>query len=228
MSVFLRYPSFSCCPLRASLAADTLNINTSLDRAFPLRQTMLASDVQSLMSDVLSLVSRVPIEALWPQHHLSKAPAMAAGRRHQARPRTYGEAYRSLLEDRDLLALGIHRPPTGSRGNGPQSAAAAASSDDNDAAFYRRCPGGSRYVAINCPSASFPVQDGDCFFVLRRPNEEDGVTAPPVVTASAKDETLRRSTPASSAAAAAAATVGTASSKTETSDSSVDTTVDGK
>eukprot|EP00903_Cladosiphon_okamuranus_P015886 g14672.t1 len=181
-----------------------------------LLQSMLASDVQSLMSDVLNLVSRVPIEAFWPQQIRSKAPATSAGRRHRVRPRTYGEAYRSLLEDHDLLALGIHRPPIGSRGDGPLSAAAAAASGDDDAACYRRCPGGSRYVAINCPSASFPVQDGDYFFVLRRPKQDDRVIAPHVAPASES----------SAAAAAAAAADGTAASKTATSDSSLDTSVD--
>lgn len=173
---------------------------------------MLASDVQSLMSDVLNLVSRVPIEALWPQHHTSKVSVPAAGQRYRARPRTYGEAYRSLLEDHDLLALGIHRPPTGSQGDGPLSAATA-SSDVDDAPGYRRCPGGSRYVAINCPSASFPVRDGDCFFVLRRPNEEENSAAePPVAPASAKDETLSGIAVASSAAPASAAADGTEAS----------------
>lgn len=118
-------------------------------------QTMLASDVQSLMGDVLRLVSRVAIEDLWPQHHPFGARSTPA--RSRARPQTYGAAYRSLLEERDLLALGIHRPPA-RRGDG-----SAATSGGR-----RSCPGGSRYVAINCPGASFALQDGDFIFVLRR------------------------------------------------------------
>lgn len=121
---------------------------------------MLASDVQSLMTDVLSLVSRVAVEDLWPQHHPFGTRSTPAGGR--ARPQTYGAAYRSLLESRDLLALGIHRPPT-RRGDG--SAAAGG---------RRYCPGGSRYAAINCPSASFALRDGDYLFVLRRPSQADG------------------------------------------------------
>lgn len=174
------------------------------------------------MDDVLNLISRVPIEALWPQHHPSKASAPSAERRHRGRPKTYGEAYRSLLEDRDLLALGIHRPPTGSRGEGPLSAAKA-SGDDDDSASYRRCPGGSRYVAISCPSASFAVRDGDCFFVLQRPSEEDRVNAPPVATASTKAGPGVAATSSSSPAAGGGDADGTTASKTETSDSSLDT-----
>ncbi|CAM9615974.1 unnamed protein product, partial [Hapterophycus canaliculatus] len=127
-----------------------------------LLQTMLASDVQSLMNDVFQLISRVSIEALWPRHQPSDIRGAAAGKSggsgsgsaHRARPKTYGEAYRTLLEDRDLLAMGIHRPPARRRGDITSG----------------RCPGGSRYVAINCPSASFALRDGDCFFVLRRPS----------------------------------------------------------
>ena len=182
----------SCCPVCASCIRDCYHIHpaTSPERTFSPWQSMLASDVQSLMSDVLNLVSRVPIEALWPPHRPSKDSATESERKHRARPTTYGEAYRLLLEDRDLLALGLHRPPIGSQGEGPLLSTAKASSDDSDAASYRRCPGGSRYVAINCPSASFAVRDGDCFFVLRRPSEKDGVTAPPAATASVKDEPL--------------------------------------
>ena len=195
--VFGHQSDFMMQNVETSLLRETLAATTCLSPPHApsavccLRQSMLASDVQSLMSDVLNLVSRVPIEALWPQHQPSKALATAAGRTRRARPKTYGEAYRSLLEDRDLLALGIHRPPTGGRGNGPLSAATGGSDDDDDdddddAARNRRCPGGSRYVAITCPSASFPVQDGDCFFVLRRPNEADEedncITASPVGT----------------------------------------------
>lgn len=117
-----------------------------------LPQTMLASDIQSLMNDVFHLISRVSIEALWPVHQPSDAPV---GSTTRPRPKTYGEAYRTLLEDRDLLAMGIHRPPARRRGDTTSG----------------RCPGGSRYVAINCPSAWFALRDGDCFFVLRRPGE---------------------------------------------------------
>ncbi|CAM9399544.1 unnamed protein product [Ectocarpus sp. 6 AP-2014] len=132
-----------------------------------LLQTMLAPDIQSLMSDVMHLVSRVPIEVLWPEHS-PNARGTAVGenndnrgdgdiRRSRIRPVTYGEAFRLLLEDRDLLALGLHRPPT--HGRGPRKMGGRE---------RWRCPGGSRYVAINSPSASFALRDGDCFFVLRR------------------------------------------------------------
>lgn len=158
---------------------------------------MLASDIQSVMSDVLDLACRVPIETLWP----ADAKCGERGVAGRSRPDTYGEAYKTLLQDRDLLALGIHRPPTCRRrpsdneprdgrsavnlwppvGRGSADAVAAMKSsaggaggtaDCGDAAGVNerhRCPGGSRYVAINCPSADFVLRDGDCLFVLRRP-----------------------------------------------------------
>ncbi|CAM9977379.1 unnamed protein product [Ectocarpus sp. 12 AP-2014] len=132
-----------------------------------LLQTMLAPDIQSLMSDVMHLVSRVPIEVLWPEHSPNARGTVVGDnndsrgdgdiRRSRIRPVTYGEAFRLLLEDRDLLALGLHRPPT--HGRGPRKTGGRE---------RWRCPGGSRYVAINSPSASFALRDGDCFFVLRR------------------------------------------------------------
>ncbi|CAM9278886.1 unnamed protein product [Ectocarpus fasciculatus] len=131
-----------------------------------LLQTMLAPDIQSLMSDVMHLVSRVPIEVLWPDHSPNARATMVGdidngggddSRKSRLRPVTYGEAFRLLLEDRDLLALGVHRPPT--HGRGPRKTGGRE---------RWRCPGGSRYVAINSPSASFALRDGDCFFVLRR------------------------------------------------------------
>lgn len=121
---------------------------------------MLASDVQSLMADVLSLVSRVAIEDLF--------GARSTPARSRARPQTYGSAYRSLLEERDLLALGIHRPPA-RRGDGSTAASGG----------RRGCPGGSRYVAINCPGASFALRDGDYIFVLRRTTSQ-GAAAPKI------------------------------------------------
>lgn len=148
---------------------------------------MLAPDIQSVMSDVLDLACRVPIETLWTEDPKDEGRG-AAGR---SRPKTYGEAYKTLLQDFDLLALGVHRPPTGRRrptNNGPHGRRSARKlwpsvdrgSDDIDADMkrgtaavekHRRCPGGSRYVAINCPSAEFVLRDGDSLFVLRRPDK---------------------------------------------------------
>lgn len=157
---------------------------------------MLAPGIQSVMSDVLDLACRVPIETLWP----GDPNGGGRGARVRSRPKTYGEAYKTLLQDRDLLALGVHRPPTGRRrpsGNGRGGGGPAVrlwpsvvqGSDDVDASKRRgaaaadkrrRCPGGSRYVAINCPSAGFVLRDGDCLFVLRRP-DKGVVGAEPVV-----------------------------------------------
>ena len=119
-------------------------------------QTMLASDIQSLMNDVLNLASRVAVEALWPKNTRGRGSK-------RPRPATYGEAYQSLLRERDLLALGIHRPPA-RRHRGSSSAGAAG-------VAAARCPGGSRYLSITCPIPSFPLQDGDFLFVLRPPSD---------------------------------------------------------
>ena len=119
-------------------------------------QTMLASDIQSLMNDVLNLASRVAVEALWPKN-------TRGGGSKRPRPATYGEAYQSLLRERDLLALGIHRPPA-RRNRGSSSAGAAG-------VAAARCPGGSRYLSITCPIPSFLLQDGDFLFVLRPPSD---------------------------------------------------------
>ena len=173
---------------------------------------MLASDIQCVMNDVLDLACRVPIEALWPEDTNGGLGDVAG----QSRPKTYGEAYKTLLQDRDLLALGVHRPPIGCRiptgnesrhccsiaklwpsaGQGCADAVAGkrrgaggagGTAGDGDAAGVgdrRRCPGGSRYVAINCPSANFVLRDGDCLFVLRRPGrvvvDEPSVIEPAV------------------------------------------------
>lgn len=149
----------------------------------------MAEDVQFVLNNVLQLACRVPIEILW----------------RRRRPRNYGEAYRSLLKNRHLLAVGLHRPPisnlddpnsnletrnplhetrrgtcagavpnweqyaghgssAGRNGGGARSAAATAEGQG-------RSLGGSRFLAIACPRASFPLRAGDCLFVLRQPSE---------------------------------------------------------
>lgn len=156
---------------------------------------MLAPDIQSLMSDVLNLASRIPIEILWPEDSIDNG----SGEHHRPRPETYGEAYRSLLQDRNMLALGLHRPPprtreaSGDSTSGPsghpscraktEGAATAAATDKRGedptsagADEPRRCFGASRYVSIACPSSGFPLLDGDCVFVLRRPSQTGSST----------------------------------------------------
>lgn len=165
---------------------------------------MLAPDIQSLMSDVMHLVSRVPIEVLWPEHSPNARATMIGGngngddddrRDSRLRPVTYGEAFRLLQQDRDLLALGLHRPPT--HGRGPR---------ETWGRERCRCPGGSRYVAINSPSASFALRDGDCFFVLRRRNRpESAVNSKPAVDPQAPGTSVPSGGHATAGLAAAAA-----------------------
>ncbi|CAN0083784.1 unnamed protein product, partial [Ectocarpus sp. 13 AM-2016] len=121
-----------------------------------LLQTMLAPDIQSLMSDVMHLVSRVPIEVLWPEHSPNARGTVVGDNndsrgdgdtRSRIRPVTYGEAFRLLLEDRDLLALGLHRPPT--HGRGPRK---------RGGRERWHCPGRSRYVAINSLVRALPFE----------------------------------------------------------------------
>lgn len=122
------------------------------------------------MNDVLNLAFRVPVEILWPGGFSNThGDRSTSGSKKQSRPETYGEAYESLLRERDLLALGIHRPPVRIGGSNSNRAGEAA---------FSRCPGGSRYLAITCPSSSFPLRDGDCLFVLRPPSDA-GATVDP-------------------------------------------------
>lgn len=83
---------------------------------------MLADDIQSLFNGILRLVSRVPVEELWPRGKIAHGTSSSSGSSGSddrsgrgggselRRPTTYGEAYESLLQDRDLLPLGLHRP----------------------------------------------------------------------------------------------------------------------
>lgn len=169
---------------------------------------MMSEDVQFILGNVLKLTCRVSVKTLWPRRL----------------PGTYGEAYRSLLKDRNLLAVGLHRPPIpdrdnlgdansdGQAGNPPhetrrraRSAAMpgnpphearrrtrsgavpdkgqypghnSSATNLGDGAGARsaekgqgRYLGGSRFLAIACPRASFPLRAGDCIFVCRRPSE---------------------------------------------------------
>lgn len=125
---------------------------------------MLSSDIQSLMNDVLNLAFRIPVEILWPS---STRDSSVSNQR--SRPETYGEAYELLLHGRNLLALGIHRPPMRIGGSNSRRAGAEA---------FSRCPGGSRYLSITCPSSSFPLRDGDCLFVLRPPSDASATDDP--------------------------------------------------
>lgn len=126
------------------------------------------------MNDVLNLAFRVPVEILWPS---STPDSSSSSSNQRSRPETYGEAYELLLRERDLLALGIHRPPMRIGGRNSRRAGAEA---------FSRCPGGSRYLSITCPSSSFPLRDGDCLFVLRPPSDASATVYPDAGEAKAR------------------------------------------
>lgn len=169
---------------------------------------MVADDIQSLFNGVLGLVCRVPIDALWPQRYTGGDRSSSTTNGGECRrPATYGEAYQSLLQDQDLLALGLHRAPisgenscsnlgksstgwtgldhqtsrsddrpklnsirwTGSGGGGGVREEKNRTIWDEERGLRNRCcccPSGSQFLAIACPSSSFPLRDGDCVFVL--------------------------------------------------------------
>lgn len=144
---------------------------------FYLLQTMLASNIQPLMTHVLEFASRIPIEHFWPKDTTSDGNSGTNDT--GAWPKTYGEAFIYLLKDQGLLALGIHRPPPHRHPKKAADNPPGCTSSTTSSGKRAHYPGGSRYISITCPDGDFDLHEGDCFFVLRRPREPTAAVANP-------------------------------------------------